>query len=439
MTPDPARRLALDVLIGVRERDAYANLLLPQLLRERRLAARDRAFATELAYGALRAQGSLDASLDRFIKRQVDPRVRDALRLGAYQLWRTRVPARAAVSTTVDLVRRVAPRAAGFANAVMRRVAEDPAPPAPALASDPLGHLAIAHAHPRWIVEAFADALGGGSGEPDTTELAAALEADDARPIVHLVARTITRADLLAAAGEGSVEGTWSPRAVHLGGGDPAEIDAVRSGRAAVQDEGSQLVALALAAAHAPGAHVVDLAAGPGGKAALLAAEGLTVTGLELHESRARLVATAGVPVVVGDGRRAPFRPASVDRVLLDAPCSGLGALRRRPEARWRRTPADIEPLAQLQADLLREALTLVRPGGVVLYATCSPHRRETVGVLADVLRRPPVDVREEDVRPLLPAGMPELGDGPSVQLWPHRHGTDAMFISLLRRLGSGH
>jgi hypothetical protein len=129
---DPARRLALDVLCAVRERGAYANLLLPQLMRERRLPARDRAFATELTYGSLRAQGSLDASLDRFIQRSVDPAVRDALRLGAYQMWRTRVPARAAVSTTVDLVRSVSPRAAGFANAVMRRVSEHPEPPAPA-------------------------------------------------------------------------------------------------------------------------------------------------------------------------------------------------------------------------------------------------------------------------------------------------------------------
>src|ERR1700759_1745550 len=137
MAYDPARRLALDVLCGVRDRGAYANLLLPQLMRERRMPARDRAFATELTYGALRAQGSLDLSLDRFITRKVDPPVRDALRLGVYQLWRTRVPARAAVSTTVDLVRAVSPRSTGFANAIMRRVAEDPAPPAPAFDNDP--------------------------------------------------------------------------------------------------------------------------------------------------------------------------------------------------------------------------------------------------------------------------------------------------------------
>jgi 16S rRNA (cytosine967-C5)-methyltransferase len=442
MIHDPPRRLALDVLCAVRERGSYANLLLPQLMRERRLPARDRAFATELAYGALRAQGSLDLSLDRFVRRAVDPPVRDALRLGAYQLWRTRVPARAAVSTTVDLVRSISPRAAGFANAVMRRVAEDPAPPAPAYESDPRGHLAVVHSHPRWIVDAFAAALGDASAG----ELAAALAADDARPKVHLVARHISRADLLAAAGAGAEPGRWSPRAVHLSGGDPGELAAVRDGRAAVQDEGSQLVALALAAARAPGVTTVDIAAGPGGKAALLAAEGMAVCGLELHETRARLVARSGVPVAIGDGRRPPFAAGCADRVLLDAPCSGLGALRRRPEARWRRTAADIEPLALLQEELLHSALELVRPGGVVAYATCSPHPRETTGVLANVLAgtagtagaagAAALGVEQVDVRGLLPADMPLLGDGPAVQLWPHRHGTDAMFIGLLRRAG---
>ncbi len=433
MTVDAPRRLALEVLRGVRERDAYANLLLPQLLRESRLPPRDRAFATELTYGALRAQGSLDLSIDRFISRSVDPGVRDALRLGAYQLWRTRVPARAAVSTTVDLVRTVSPRAAGFANAVMRRVAEHPEPPAPDEAVDPRGHLAVTTAHPRWIVDAFADALAADGVEPSRQELAAALAADDARPQVHLVARGMSRDELLDAAGPDAHPGQWSSRAVYLPGGDPGQLAPIRDGRAAVQDEGSQLVALALASAEASGPQVIDLAAGPGGKAALLVAEGLTVAGLELHETRARLVAKSGVAVAVGDGRRPPFRAASADRVLLDAPCSGLGALRRRPEARWRRTAADIEPLARLQEQLLRQALVLVRPGGVVAYATCSPHLRETRGVLERVLADPPVGVELADARPLLPAGMPDLGPGPTVQLWPHRHGTDAMFLAVLR------
>ena len=434
--PDAARRTAWQLLRDVDELGAYANLRLPQLLNERRLDSRDRAFATELGYGTLRALGTLDVLIDRHTRGQLDPAVRDGLRLGAYQLWRTRVPARAVVTTTVDLVRSIEPRASRLANAVLRRIAEDVERGdlgAPPFDADPAGFLAVTHAHPRWIVEAFADVLGG-----DWAETGRALAGDDERPEVHLVARRMERDDLVAAAGSGAEPGPWSPTAVRLtAGGDPAEIAAVRDGRAAVQDEGSQLVALALADVDAPGPRTLDLAAGPGGKAALLAARGLDVVGLELHPARARLVASSRVPVVVADSRRPPARPASLDRVLLDAPCTGLGALRRRPEARWRRQPSDVAPLAQLQRELLASAITLVRPGGVVAYATCSPHREETVGVL-DAVRadRALPGTELMDARAALPAGMPDLGEGPTVQMWPHRHGTDAMFLALLRRTG---
>lgn len=429
---DPARQVAYDLLRAVRVDGAYANLVLPRMLTERGLDARDSAFATELSYGTLRAQGTLDVLLDRHVSGVLQPEVRDALRLGAYQLWRTRVPARAAVGTTVDLVRGIEPRASRLANAVLRRVSEDVAAGdlgGPDPATDPVGALAVEHAHPRWIVEAYADALGVGPTDP---ELAAALAADDARPLVHLVARRMGRDALLAEAGTDATPGPWSSRAVHLAGGDPGGIAAVRDGRAAVQDEGSQLVALALAAVEAPGPLTVDLTSGPGGKGALLVAAGLRVIGTELHLPRARLVRSSGVPVAVADGRHPPLLPGSVDRVLLDAPCSGLGALRRRPEARWRRTAAEVPPLAALQGELLAAAVELLRPGGVVAYVTCSPHRAETVDVVAAELARG--RVQPVDARPLLPDGMPDLGDGPSVQLWPHRHGTDALFLALLRR-----
>ncbi|MDQ1650713.1 MAG: rRNA (cytosine967-C5)-methyltransferase, partial [Frankiaceae bacterium] len=431
--PDAAREVAWELLRDVDELGSYANLRLPQLFDEHKLNARDRAFATELGYGTLRALGTLDVLIDRHTRGGLDPAVRDALRLGAYQIWRTRVPDRAAVSTTVDLVRSIEPRASRLANAVMRRIVDDVAADdlgAPAFDDDPAGHLAVVTAHPRWIVEAFADVLGVAENGWDETR--AALLADDERPEVHLVARRMERDELLADAGEGAEAGPWSETAVRLTyGGDPGEITAVRDGRAAVQDEGSQLVALALAAVVAPGPGVVDLAAGPGGKGALLAARGLSVVGLELHLPRARLVAGAHVPVAVADSRQPPLRPASADRVLLDAPCTGLGALRRRPEARWRRTPGDLAPLAALQRELLASALRLVRPGGVVAYVTCSPHRAETVDVV-DAVRADPASPPTEllDARAALPAGMPGLGDGPTVQLWPHRHGTDAMFLA---------
>lgn len=435
---DPARRAAYDVLTAVRDRDAYANLVLPALLRERRLDPRDAALATELAYGTLRGQGLYDVVLQACVDRpldQVDPPVLDVLRLGAHQLLQTRIPAHAAVSATVDLARRVLTTGpVGFVNAVLRKVAgRDLQGWLEALRpADPLEALALRHSHPRWIASAFRDGVGG-----SLEETAAALAADDTRPEVHLVARRLPRDELVAASG--GTAGPWSPRCVRLSEGDPGALAAVRDGRAGVQDEGSQLVALALAAAplDGPDGLWVDVCSGPGGKAALLdvvaAERGARLVALELREHRAGLVRRAGVPAVaVADARRPPLRPGSADRVLLDAPCTGLGALRRRPEARWRRQPSDLLGLTRLQRELLDAAVALLRPGGVLLYATCSPHLAETVVQVSDVLRRHP-GLEPDDARPLL-AGVPDLGPGPAVQLWPHRHGTDAMFLAVLRR-----
>ncbi len=477
---DRPRRLAWEVLRAVDERGSYANLLLPSLLAGSWLPARDRGFVTELAYGALRAQGTLDGLLDTATSRPVrdiDPPLRDALRLGAYQLLRTRVPARAAVASTVDLVRATSgERPVRFANAVMRRVAARIAESggdlaqllgAPRFDADPIGHLAVVNAHPRWIVEVVAEVLGD-----DLDETRAALAADDERPAVHLVARPgrTDRERLLAeAAQEGLVAapGLYSPFAVRLDGGDPGRLPAVASGLAAVQDEGSQLVALALARTATVGRDrglTVDLCAGPGGKAALLAGlltdrsgagpepasvsepappsgaalgAGASLLALEPRATRAGLVARslAGEPrawVVRADGRAAPLPAGSADRVLVDVPCTGLGALRRRPEARWRRIPGDLAALVPLQSALLVAALDLVRPGGVVAYATCSPHPAETVEVVRQVTGQR-ADTSVLDARLALPE-VDALGSGPFVQLWPHRHGTDAMFMALLRR-----
>ncbi|MQA64049.1 MAG: hypothetical protein GEU86_21885, partial [Actinophytocola sp.] len=209
---------------------------------------------------------------------------------------------------------------------------------------------------------------------------------------------------------------------------------------AAVQDEGSQLCARALAEAKLDGtdARWLDQCAGPGGKAALLGAlaglSGASVDAVEKAPHRARLVehAVAGLPVTVhvADGRDAGLEPG-YDRVLVDAPCTGLGALRRRPEARWRRKPSDVSDLTKLQAELLTAAVELTRPGGVIGYVVCSPHLAETEGVVNQVVRR--TGAQLFDAREYFPR-VPDLGDGPFVQLWPHRHGTDAMFCALLRR-----
>ncbi len=274
------------------------------------------------------------------------------------------------------------------------------------------------------------------------------MKTDDERPVVHLAARpgVLTAAELAETVG-GEV-GKYSPFAVYLPSGDPGRLAAVRDGQALVQDEGSQLVAraLTLAPLEGPdGGRWLDLCSGPGGKTAILAALGrslvpvdVTVTAVEPTPHRADMVVenTRGLPVEVVrvDGRDSGLQQG-FDRVLVDAPCTGLGALRRRPEARWRRQPTDIPDLTKLQRQLLASAIALTRPGGVVLYSTCSPHVAETVGVVADALRR--YRVTALDARPLFaPAGDTDTGgpDGHYVQLWPHRHGTDAMFAAVLRR-----
>ncbi|AWG50692.1 transcription antitermination factor NusB [Mycobacteroides abscessus subsp. abscessus] len=441
---DPPRQAALDVLRAVSRQDAYANLALPALLRERGITGRDAAFATELTYGTCRARGLLDAVIEAAAGRtidQVDEGLRDPLRLGAYQLLRTRVEPHAALSTTVDAVAVEFDQGrAGFVNAVLRTISrrdeadwvEELAPPE----SDRIGRLAFATAHPRWIAQSFSDALG-----PAGSELAQVLASDDERPLVHLAARPgRIDAEALAEAVGGTV-GRYSPFAVYLPGGDPGRLEPVRDGLAQVQDEGSQLIARATALAPLQGADEqwLDLCAGPGGKTALLGAlaaqRGAHVTAVEVAPHRAELVANATkslpVTVVTADGRDSDLAAASFDRVLVDAPCTGLGALRRRPEARWRRQPGDIPALVKLQRELLASAIQLTRPGGVIVYSTCSPHLAETVGVVSDAVRR--YAVSAEDARAVFP-GVAGLGDADAVQLWPHRHGTDAMFTALLRK-----
>ncbi|MFB9314415.1 RsmB/NOP family class I SAM-dependent RNA methyltransferase [Nocardioides plantarum] len=449
---DAPRRAAWEVLKAVRVDDAYANLVLPAVVSHFELEVRDAAFTTELASGTLRWQGLYDAVLAACIDRslaRVEAKVLDALRLGTHQLLAMRVPTHAAISTTVDLVRAVANNdgAAGFANAVLRKVAaQDRDAWVVQVAPPGARHAEIAYSHPAWIVAELRRALGpAAQSSPSDTEaeLAALLTADNEPPRVTLVARP-GRASRDELPGEPT---RYSPYGAVLESGRPQAVKAVAEGRAGVQDEGSQLVAVALARAElgpGPDRLWLDLCAGPGGKSALLAAlgaeRGATLVATERAPHRARLVAQAlrGAPgvsgVVVADGRRPPLRPGSVDRVLVDAPCTGLGALRRRPEARWRRKPDDLLELVLLQRSLLAGAIDLVRPGGVVLYATCSPVLAETSGVVSSVL-----DTRTDVVLDDAVALLPDVPDcaGPlpgTVQLWPHRHGTDAMFMALLRR-----
>jgi 16S rRNA (cytosine967-C5)-methyltransferase len=439
---------------------------LPALLRDHRLTGRDAALATELAYGALRGQGTYDAILaiccDRDLGR-IDRPVRQVLRLGAHQLLATRIGAHAAVATSVDLAKDVAgQRPAGFVNAVLRRVATRDLESwlkiaAPSRDDDLVGHLAVRYSHPRWIVGALSEALGE-SAAAGLAETEAALAADGERPQVTLCAVPgLADQDELAAGG--ATPARWSAFGAYLGEGNPAQIAAVEQGRAGVQDEASQLAAIALARADATGSRGawLDLCAGPGGKARLLAGlaaeggeggegreggkSGARLLGADVRLHRAKLVRTAvaGVPaaaVITADGTAPAWRPAAFDRVLADVPCSGLGALRRRAEARWRRSPEDITELGPLQRRLLAAALDSAAPGGVVAYVTCSPHLAETRDVVTDVL------AGRDDVEVLdAPAVLPEVPGlrcpephGAFAQFWPHRHGTDAIFLALLRR-----
>lgn len=483
-TADPARRVAFGVVRSVHAEDAYANLVLPARIRQARLDRRDAGFATELAYGTLRGLGLYDAILTRCVDRpleKIDPPVLDALRLGAHQLLGMRVPAHAALDATVSLVRaEIGAGASGFVNAVLRRVAERPleewlADVAPADGGD--AALAVRTSHPVWIVRALRQALAAHRGTRHIAdrdaELAALLEADNAPPVVNLVALPVAGgAEALAAAlDDGAEPGPLAPDSALHSGGDAGRLPGVREGVLRVQDAGSQLTARALAQAPVPAAEGraerwLDLCAGPGGKAALLAAlaaeRGATLVANEVAPHRADLVrqALAAVPadawtVRTGDGRTiadAPEAAPAFDRVLVDAPCTGLGALRRRPESRWRRTPADLAELTGLQAELLDAAVSVLAPGGVLAYVTCSPHVAETVVQVQDLVRRHPelelLDARTaldtvalDDLRldEAEPAGAPEPADvvARTAQLWPHRHGTDAMFLALLRAPGA--
>lgn len=450
-----ARRVAYEVLRAVHESDAYANLLLPRAIERAGLNTADAGLATELTYGTLRRQGTYDAVISAAANRStldIDSPVLDALRLGVHQLLSTRVASHAAVNESVELAREAGSRgAAGFTNAVLRRVSRDTPGEwmarVEASARSDDERLGLVHSHPVWIVRAFRRAL---AAEGRASELEALLAADNASPRVTMVALPG-----LAEIPADARRTPFSPVGFRLAGGDPEALITAAGGRVRVQDEGSQLAALALARATpvAQGERWLDLCAGPGGKTALLAAEalthGATLEANEISPTRAGLVrrAVAGIPeeipVSEEDGRvRAAESPGTYDRILVDAPCTGLGALRRRPEARWRKSPADLPELTELQRELLASTIPALRPGGIVAYVTCSPHLAETAGVVADIRREFGDALEELDARAVLReiAGdsidLPEPKE-PSgrAQLWPHRHGTDAMSITLLRRV----
>ncbi|HEV7886245.1 MAG TPA: transcription antitermination factor NusB [Acidimicrobiales bacterium] len=364
---ESARATARDALVEI-EAGAYANLALPRLLDHTDLEGRDRAFTTELVYGTTRMRRACDWLIDQFITRPVDVETRAVLRLGAYQLAFLHTPPHAAVGATVDIAPK---RAAGFVNAVLRKVA--------AIANDPKWpDSATELSYPDWIVERLTTELGADAAE-------AALRRMNEPPAVT------ERAD------------------------------------GYVQDEASQLVAESVGAQ--PGDRIADLCAAPGGKAtgldprAFVAASDVNRTRVGLIESNIRRLRADNVALLVADGRMPPYKPRAFDRVLLDAPCSGLGVLRRRPDARWRIQPDDVPRLAALQRDLLDAALTLAMPGGLVVYSVCTLTLAETAGI----------DKWLADTRPGLKALPPPAGPwerfGRGARLLPQTADTDGMYV----------
>jgi 16S rRNA (cytosine967-C5)-methyltransferase len=449
-----ARRIALDVILAVRESDAYANLLLPVRLQRAKLSTADAGFATELTYGTLRQQGYYDAVIALSAGRQIaqiDPAILDVLRLACHQLLSMRVAQHAAVDESVQLAKTVGSNSAvGFVNGVLRTITRTS--PAdwrervlgPVTSIDE--RLSIEYSHPPWIVRAFRSALTAEGREAELEDL---LRADNIAPRVSLTALP----GLIDSAELDAHPALFSPVGATLDGGDPLLLAAVRDGRARVQDEGSQLAALALSRARpiVEGERWLDLCAGPGGKAALLGAEaeagGATLVANELVPARAELVRKAlsvlePPPEVWGlDGTLIGKQfPNQFDRVLVDAPCTGLGALRRRPEARWRKLPRDVAQLSVVQENLLNAGLEALKPGGILAYVVCSPHLAESTVIVERVIakwheRDTELSIEKLDTPGVLAGFTREPLDLPTAehaQLWPHRHGTDAMFIELL-------
>lgn len=442
------RQLAFSVLCRVDE-GAYADLALDAAFQqETRLDPRDRGLATELVYGTLRRRGRLDFALARLCSKplaKVEPRVLNLLRLGAYQiLFLDKVPAPAAVHETVELARREQlERATGFINGILRNLIrqreEIPWPDA----TEPVVYLEKLAAFPHWLARSWVQRFGG--------EAAVALADALLQPApftVRVNTLKISREDFLDQLKSRGMDGTptlFAPEGVVISHRGGAALPGDSEGWYQVQDEASMLIAHLLAPK--PGEKILDACAAPGGKTTHLCALGnndLEVLALDLHPQRARLVTSGaarlgcrGIAARAWDLTQPPhfLVPASFDAILVDAPCSGLGVLRRNPEIRWRRTAADIAHMAEQQQAILANTATLVKPGGRLLYSVCTLTEEETDGVLKVFLAAHP-DFVAEDLRESVPPAWRELfGEDGRLRTWRRSDtGMDAFFAVALRR-----
>lgn len=435
--PEASRLLAFDLLTEVNRNEGYSNLLLPQALNASKLDERDKSLVTELLYGTIRMQGKHDWVLSQISDRpwsEVDPGIVDVCRMGVHQIHEMRVPDHAAVASTVEVARkRLGESKASFVNAMLRNVTrksrEEWFLPLDAI-TDHVERFSIQYSHPQWIVSAYFDLLKSW----DEVESALAINNEPATPTLVSWPGLSTVSDLIDIGAEPT---TYSPYGAHWKG-NPGALDLIKSRKIGVQDEGSQLVALVFAAA-AGGESWLDMCAGPGGKAALLSniarQRNITFTANEVSAVRADLVRQVvnGDRVLVGDGREIGDHKEKFDAILIDAPCTGLGALRRRPEVRWRRTLQDLRELTQLQRELIESAVRALKVGGVLGYATCSPHLAETSIQVSD-LKKKHLTMEQLDISPYLPTNLENSERDMAMSLWTHRSDTDAMYLALFKK-----
>lgn len=449
--PITSRSVALDLLNKVTFEDSYANLVMPNLLEEAKLNTRDSALAQELAFSTIRWQLTYDFILGQVSSRpvnEIDAIVLNSLRLGCHQLLKMRIPAHAAINETVNLIRAVVgEKAVGFANGVLRRVSEKSFEQWIDIAEDRAKSknefLSIQYSHPEWIVRALTQSLTVDGLADKIEDL---LATDNHPAFVNLVALPgLSKVSDFES--ESVRANTFSPFGFSIESGNPGDISEVRTGLARVQDEGSQIAAMALVAFKEVKKNEtwLDMCAGPGGKAALLAAlaeeSSAHLVANEVQDHRAKLVESAlrpfaDVEVTVSDGRTiGELSPETYDRIIVDAPCSGLGALRRRPEARWRKSAEDLKTLTQLQFELVESASKALKKGGLLLYVTCSPHLSETTAVIDKAQRNlglKVLDLTSELNSKLMDQTLPS--GRKTVQLYTHRDNTDCMFMAMMSK-----
>jgi 16S rRNA (cytosine967-C5)-methyltransferase len=441
------RHVALEILLRIEREGSYADLLVDRELSSDAIQGPDRGLLTELVFGVLRRRGTLDHIIDSFASHttaKLERVVAMLLRLGLYQIfYLDRVPVSAAVNETVKLAKVFVPRASGFVNAVLRRAdRERDMIPWPERAADPAAFLAVRYSQPRWLAEQWLEQLG-----PAETESLAAAMVEPPPLTIRVNTLKISRdefAGRLAAEGIAARITEYSPVGIHiLSAVHPARLSGFQDGLCTVQDESSQLASLFLAPE--PGHSVLDICAAPGGKAthsaqlmenrgSLLACD-LDARKLRRIEETAARLGVAIIETRCLDASRplSSLAGRKFNRILVDAPCTGLGVIRRNPEAKWRLTPADVTRLAQLQGSILRNVADHLEIGGVLLYSTCSTSREENEGVLDVFLSERP-DFMVEDLRGIFPRYAALCSDRGIFRGWPHRGGMDGFCAARLRR-----